>query len=211
MTPALLAFALVLGAARAAGPGPANAEAVIRGRSGGARPVVLVHAGALAGELGWAMLAFAGLAMMLSDPGLRAALAIAGAVLLAGTGLGALRAVATDTGEPAIDPAIRPPGRGPFAMGVGFSGTRVLSPVLWLGIGAWLSPLLPLGSELAGSALFLGAVAAGWLAWAAVLGGLLARAPDRVTGGPLRLVDGVAGVAMLGLVAVVLAGRLTAP
>ena len=77
MEPWLVAAGVILGLARAAAPGPANAESVRRARAGaGFRGAFGVQAGSLAGELGWAALAIVGLEMMLSDGGLRTELAL---------------------------------------------------------------------------------------------------------------------------------------
>jgi threonine/homoserine/homoserine lactone efflux protein len=211
VTPGVLVLALVLGLARAASPGPANAESIRLGAvAGRARDAVLVQLGALAGDLGWALLALVGLGMMLQDPGLHRILAIVGGVLLAGYGLGGMRAALTETGEPEIDPAGRRAGAGPFGTGASFSGTRVLSPVLWLGMGGWLTPMLPLGGELAAQAAFVALFAAGWVAWALVLGVVLARMSGRATAGLARFVDGLAGVVLLTLGIVVVVGTLGA-
>jgi threonine/homoserine/homoserine lactone efflux protein len=211
VAPAVLFLGLLLGLARAASPGLANAESIrlgaVRGR---ARDAVLVQLGALAGDLGWVVLALFGLGMMLQDPGLHRVLAVVGGLLLAGNGLGAIRAALTETGEPEIDPSGRRPGTGPFGTGASFSGTRVLSPVLWLGIGGWLAPRLPVAGELAAQATFVIVFAAGWLAWALVQGALLLRVPGRVVTGFVRAMDGFAGLALLGLGLAVVAGTLPA-
>ncbi len=129
MDPWVAVVALLLGLARAAAPGPANAESIRRGREVGGfrhrfRDALLVQAGSLAGELGWAALSLLGLAMMLHDPTLRAILSIAGGLLLVGLGLAALRYAATATGLPEIDPAARRPGLG------GRAGRPLTGPVL---------------------------------------------------------------------------------
>jgi threonine/homoserine/homoserine lactone efflux protein len=197
---------LILGLARAAAPGPANAESIRRRREGGGlRGVVLVQLGSLAGELGWAVLALVGLEMMLSDGTLRVILAVTGGLLLLGLGLAALRYAATDTGLPAIDPAARRPGLGPFGTGVAFNGTSLAAPFLWLGIGSWMPQVLPVGAGPGEAAGFLGLFVVGWLTWALVLG-RLATGGRRV--GLVKAVDIASGLALGIIGVVVMAGTL---
>ncbi|HYO42253.1 MAG TPA: LysE family transporter [Candidatus Limnocylindrales bacterium] len=209
MEPVAIAVALVLGFARAASPGPANAESIRRGRDGGGfRGAFLVQAGSLAGELGWAALAIVGLEMMLQDGTLRLVLAVVGGVLLVGLGLAALRYAATETGLPDIDPVVRRPGVGAFGTGVSFNGTSIAAPFVWLGIGSWLPRALPVGAGLGAAAGFIGLFALGWLAWAVVLGGLAGGFGKRITTGLIRVVDALAGLALAALGVLVLAGTL---
>jgi threonine/homoserine/homoserine lactone efflux protein len=214
--PWVVAVGLVLGLARAAAPGPANAESIRLGREGagagspgGFRRAFLVQAGSLAGELGWAALAIVGLEMMLGDGTLRAMLAVAGGLLLVGLGLAALRYALTESGLPAIDPAARRPGVGAFGTGVSFNGTSIAAPFLWLGIGAWLPRVLPVGAGLGAAAAFLGLFALGWLAWALALAALARRGGGVGAGTWLvRAADLAAGLALAGLGVLVLAGTL---
>jgi threonine/homoserine/homoserine lactone efflux protein len=207
MEPWVVAVALGLGLARAAAPGPANAESVRRAHKGeGFRAAFLVQAGALAGELGWAVLALVGLEMMLGDGTLRLALAIAGGVLLVGLGLAAGRYALSDAGLPDIDPVVRRPGVGAFGTGVSFNGTAIAAPFLWLGVGSWLLRVLPVGAGVGAAAGFIGLFAIGWLAWAVVAGGLAGASGRRFGPGLIRAVDAGAGVALVGLGALVLAG-----
>jgi hypothetical protein len=199
--------ALALGCARAAAPGPANAESVRRARDGGGfRGAFLVQVGSLAGELGWAVLALVGLEMMLQDGALRSILAVAGGLLLVAIGLAALRYAMTDTGLPEIDPVVRRPGLGAFGTGVSFNGTSIAAPFLWLGIGSWLPRVLPVGAGPGATAGFLASFALGWLAWAAALGWLSGGFAGQVSHRMVRAVDAVAGLALGGLGILVLAG-----
>jgi threonine/homoserine/homoserine lactone efflux protein len=209
--PWVIAVGLVLGLARAATPGPANAESVRRARRGeGFRAAFLVQVGSLAGELGWAALAIVGLEMMLGDATLRGFLAIAGGVLLVGLGLASMRYAMTETGLPAIDPAVRRPGLGAFGLGVSFNGTSIAAPFLWLGIGSWLPNALPVGAGLGAAAGFLGLFVQGWLAWALVLGALASGSGKRLDSRRIRAIDAAAGIALAGLGVLVLAGTLGA-
>lgn len=209
MEPWVVAVGLVLGLARAAAPGPANAESVRLAREGGGfRGAFLVQAGSLAGELGWAVLALIGLEMMLQDGTLRVILAVVGGLLLVGLGLAALRYALTETGLPEIDPAVRKPRVGAFGTGASFNGTSIAAPFLWLGIGSWLPRALPVGAGIGAAAGFLGLFALGWLAWAVLLAGVSGGSGKRLHAGRIRAVDALAGLSLAGLGMLVLAGTL---
>ena len=211
MEPWVVAVGLVLGLARAAAPGPANAESIRRARRGeGSRFVVLVQLGSLAGELGWAALAMVGLEMMLGDGTLRGALAVLGGVLLVGLGLASLRYALTETGLPEIDPVVRRPRVGAFGTGVSFNGTSIAAPFLWLGVGSWRPRVLPVGAGLGAAAGFLGLFAVGWLTWALALGALSRDSGRRLGPGLVRAVDAGAGLLLAGVGALVLVGVLGA-
>lgn len=196
MAEPLLAVAAGLGLAYAAAPGAVNAETIRRGVSHGPRPALLVQVGSLLGDVGWAVLALAGLTVLLRDPGLRAVLGLAGSLLLLWFAWSAIRGAASTTGEPETRSQVeRARGMGPLGVGVLFSVANPMGPVFWLGVGGGLAAggAMDLGSGAA--IVFIGAFAVGALAWAIGVSALLGFARRWATPRLFRVVDVGCGVA----------------
>lgn len=191
-----LAVAAGLGLAYASAPGAVNAETIRRGVSQGFRPALLVQVGSLLGDVGWAVLALAGLAVVLRDTGLRAALGVAGSLLLLWFAWSAIRGAATPSGEPeAESQVVRARALGSFGVGILFSVANPFGPVFWLGVGGGLAAggFVDLGAG--GALAFIAAFTLGALAWAVGVSALLGFARRWATPRLFRVVDLVCGAA----------------
>ncbi len=196
MAEPILAVAAGLGLAYASAPGAVNAETIRRGLGHGFRPAFLVQAGSLLGDVGWAVLALAGLAVILGDTTLRASLGVAGSLLLLWFAWLAIRGAASPTGEPEED-AFPVRSRTGNALGVGilFSIANPFGPVFWLGVGGGLAAAGSVGQTVPEALAFVGAFVAGALVWATGVSALLAFARQWATPRLFRWVDLVCGLA----------------
>jgi threonine/homoserine/homoserine lactone efflux protein len=195
--PAVLLVAFGLGLSYAAAPGAVNAETIRRGVSQGFGPAFAVQAGSITGDVGWAVLALLGLATLLQDTTLRATLGLAGGVLLLWFALSAIRGSMSRTGEPELDEGTRSrlSARGGFMTGVVLSVANPMGPIFWLGVGGGLAAGGVVGGGLGDAAAFIGAFAAGALAWSVGVSSVLAFARRWVTPGLFRVVDLLCGLA----------------
>ena len=196
MADPVLAVAAGLGLAYASAPGAVNAETIRRGVSQGFRPALLVQVGSLLGDVGWAVLALAGLAVVLQDTGLRAALGVAGSLLLMWFAWSAFRGAATPSGEPETESqVVRGRAMGAFGVGILFSVANPFGPVFWLGVGGGLAAggFVDLGAG--GALAFIAAFTLGALAWAVGVSALLGFARRWATPRLFRVVDLVCGAA----------------
>jgi len=196
MAEPILAVAVGLGLAYASAPGAVNAETIRRGLSHGFRPAFLIQAGSLLGDVGWAVLALVGLAVILRDATLQAALGVAGSLLLLWFASSALRGAASPTGEP-DEEAVPARSQMPSALGAGilFSIANPFGPVFWLGVGGGLAAGGTFQQSVAGVIAFVAAFAAGALAWAIGVSAVLGFARRWATPPLFRLVDLVCGLA----------------
>jgi len=196
MADSVLLVAAGLGLAYGSAPGAVNAETIRRGVSRGFRPAFLVQVGSLLGDVGWAVLALAGLAVLLRDTTLRATLGVGGALLLLWFAWSALRGAATASGEPETDDqAARVRGLGSLGTGVLLSVANPFGPVFWLGVGGGLAANGVLDQGLGGSVAFIGAFTVGVLVWALGVSSLLGFARRWATPRLFRVVDVACGLA----------------
>lgn len=192
MADPLLLEAFVLGLAYNCAPGAVNTETIRRGLRGGWAPALRLQAGSILGDAAWAVLALAGLAVLLQAAWLRAVLGLGGAALLLWFAADALRAArGTDpSGAP-----LRSPHDGAFRTGVALSVANPFGPAFWLGIGGGLALTGALDGSAVTAAAFLAAFNAAGVAWAFVLAGLLGLARRGATTRVFRLVDVACGAA----------------
>ena len=196
MADSVLVVAAGLGLAYGSAPGAVNAETIRRGVSRGFRPAFLVQVGSLLGDVGWAVLALAGLAVVLRDTALRATLGVAGALLLLFFAWSALRGATTASGEPESDAQVtRARGLGSLSTGILFSIANPFGPVFWLGVGGGLAAGGAVDQSLVGSIAFIGAFTVGALGWAVGVSTLLGFARRMATPRLFRAVDVVCGLA----------------
>jgi len=192
MADPMLLVAAGLGLAYASAPGAVNAESIRRGIAHGFRPALLVQVGSLLGDVAWAVLALAGLALVLRDATLRAALGVGGGLILLLFAVGALRSAWRP------DPAGSAPprtGASSLATGVVLSIANPFGPVFWLGVGGGLAAGGIADETIPGAVAFVGSFAAGALAWAMGLSALLAFGRRWATPLVFRVVDLAVGLA----------------
>jgi chemosensory pili system protein ChpE len=196
MADPVILVAAGLGLAYGSAPGAVNAETIRRGVSRGFRPAFLVQVGSLLGDVGWAVLALAGLAVVLRDTTLRATLGVAGALLLLWFAWSALRGAATASGEPESEAqAARARSLGALGTGVLFSVANPFGPVFWLGVGGGLAAGGAVDQTVGGAVAFIGAFTVGALVWAISVSSLLGFARRWATPRLFRVVDVACGLA----------------
>ncbi len=192
MADPILITSFGLGLAYASAPGGVNAESIRRGLAGGFRQAFLVQSGSLLGDMGWAILALAGLSLFLQDGRLRALLGGAGALLLLWFALGALRTAHRPhpSGE-----APTHTGASAFGTGIVLSVANPFGPIFWLGVGGGLAAGGLADQSVGGAAAFIAAFGLGALAWSLGIASLLAY--GRRWAGPtvFRIVDLACGLA----------------
>lgn len=192
-----LLVAFGLGLSYAAAPGAVNAETIRRGVGRGFGAAFAVQAGSITGDVGWAVLALAGLAVLLQDTAIRAGLGLVGGVLLLWFAVSAIRGAMSRTGEPELDAAetARLSARGGFTTGVVLSVANPMGPIFWIGVGGGLAAGGAVGGSLADGVAFIAAFAVGALAWSIGVSAVLGFARRWVTPGLFRAVDLLCGLA----------------
>ena len=195
-----VALGIMLGLAYVASPGPVNIETLRRGLSGGFRVALALQLGSLIGDLFWAILALAGVALLLTHAAAQAILSIAGTALLVYLGCSALRswrtiaAVASPVGDsaPQIQVGALASGR-MFWTGAAIATANPFGPAFWLSIGgamgngAQQQPITFLGG------FFLGALLAG-----VTIALLVGIGHARITPRLARLATSGCGLALIG-------------
>jgi chemosensory pili system protein ChpE len=129
----LFLTAFGLGIAFCAPPGAITAEALRRGLAGGFRPALLIELGSLVGDATWAVVALAGVAVLVEYPPVRLGLGLVGVGFLFWLAWSALRDART--GALPKPGAAGPSGRGHFAAGAVISLGNPLNVAFWLGVG----------------------------------------------------------------------------
>jgi len=192
MAYSILLAAAGLGLAYASAPGAVNAETIRRGVAHGFRPALLVQVGSLLGDVAWAVLALAGLALLLRDTTLRAALGVGGGLVLLWFAVGALRS-ARSPGR--AGPPPKQPGTGSLATGIVLSIANPFGPIFWLGVGGGLAAGGIADETIPGAIAFVGSFAAGALTWGIGVSALLAFGRRWATPAVFRIVDLAVGLA----------------
>lgn len=168
----LFISAFVLGVLFNATPGAVFAESLRRGLRGGYRPALAVQIGSLLGDFLWAVLALIGAQWLLGNAAWQTPLAMAGALLLAWLGWGAVR---DGLGEPPAMAEASADRRSAMLAGAALSLTNPWNLVYWVALagtvaalGQGLPPLVAQGVFLAGfmlSSVLWCFVCAGAIAW----------------------------------------------
>jgi len=188
----VLFVAAGFGLAYASAPGAVNAETLRRGVAHGFRPAFLVQAGSLLGDVGWAVLALAGLGVLLRDASLRALLGLVGGVLLAWFAITALAAARRP--EPVAALPART-GAGSLATGIALSVANPFGPIFWLGVGGGLTGSGALDASPGGAVAFIASFAAGATCWAVGVSALLGYGRRWLRPMMFRVVDLACGIA----------------
>src|SRR5690606_23025985 len=114
------------------------AESLRRGLRGGYRPALAVQVGSLLGDFLWAVLALIGAQWLLGNAAWQTPLAIAGALLLAWLGIGALR---DGLGEPPAVVETAADRRSAMLAGAALSLTNPWNLVYWVALAGTVAAL----------------------------------------------------------------------
>ena len=188
----LFATGFALGLAYAAVPGPVNTESIRRGFAGGFRPALLIQVGAMIGDVVWAVLGLAGVAVLTGSDGMSVLLGAAGAGFLLILAHGTFRSALMGADQRVMPPAR--PGRH-VVVGAMFSLANPIGIAFWAGVGGGLVVTLgdPSQTELAiVLAGFMGAV----VVWAVMLSAGIAFGRRYATPRVVQVVDVVTGLVL---------------
>ena len=189
----LLGAGLLLGLSIAAPIGPVNVAMIQRGLAEGFAGAFLLGVGSTAADLIYILLAYAGADPLSHVAWARLALFGAGALVLGWLGIGALRAAlaAAPEAPPARDR------RSAFLAGFLITIVNPMTIAFWLGILSASLAARARGPALVELA-YIASLATGCLLWVTALAAAL-HYGRRVARGPaLRVVSGIAGLALLG-------------
>ena len=194
------ALAIMLGMAYVASPGPVNIETLRRGLVGGFRVALALQLGSLIGDLFWAILALAGVGLLLAHAAAQTILGIIGTALLVYLGCSALRswrtvaAVAHPAGvsTPQAQPAAPAASRMVWT-GAAIATANPFGPAFWLSIGG------AMGSRAQQHpATFLGGFFLGALLAAVGIALVVGLGHARITPQRMRLATSGCGLALIG-------------
>jgi threonine/homoserine/homoserine lactone efflux protein len=184
----LLVPALGLGFAYAAAPGVVNAECLRRGVHSGFRSGFLVQVGALVGDLLWAILALAGIAVIAEHNSAGVALSLAGGLFLCRMAMSALcealRGPSAHTASAA----------GSIRTGLVFGLANPAGVAFWAGIGGGLLATRADTATSGDYARFLVAFLLGALCWSLAFTALASAGGRYARARLVRAVDATCGV-----------------
>ena len=194
------ALAIMLGLAYVASPGPVNIETLRRGLAGGFRVALALQLGSLIGDLFWAILALAGIGLLLTHAAAQMILGIAGTALLLYLGCSALRswhtlAALTDQATSA-SPQANAAAPSVWRMvwtGAAIATANPFGPAFWLSIGGALGI-----SAQQHPVTFLGGFFLGALLAAIGIALLVGIGHARITPRLVRLATSGCGLALIG-------------
>jgi chemosensory pili system protein ChpE len=194
------ALAIILGLAYVASPGPVNIETLRRGLAGGFRVALALQLGSIIGHLVWAILALAGVGLLLTHAAAQTVLGIAGTGLLLYLGYSALRSWRTiaAVARPAGDTTAQARPAAPAAWRMAWTGAAIATanpfgPAFWLSIGSAMS-----GSAQQQPATFLGGFFLGALLAGVTIALLVGIGHARITPRLVRLATSSCGLALIG-------------
>lgn len=163
---------IMFGVAYVAAPGLVNIETLRRGLRGGVWPALALQAGSLVGDLLWAILALAGVGLLLTHALAEICIGILGMGLLVYLGWSTLRSwrMLLVLGNPGVEAAapMQPAGdslKGCFWAGVAIATANPLAPAFWVSLGGVIG---------GGGPRDLGVLVAGFFLGGAFTGGVIA-------------------------------------
>ncbi len=188
----LLATGFGLGLAYAAVPGPVNTESIRRGFAGGFWPALLIQVGAMVGDIVWAILGLAGVAVLSGSDAMSVLLGAAGAGFLLVLAHGTFRSALAGVDQRAM-PSARP-GRH-VVVGAMFSLANPIGIAFWAGVGGGLVVTLdtPSQSELA---VVLASFMVAVVFWAVLLAAGITVGRRYARPGLFRLIDVGTGIVL---------------
>ena len=192
-------LAIMLGLVYVASPGPVNIETLRRGLTGGFRVALSLQLGSLLGDLFWALLALAGVGLLLAHAAAQTILGIAGTLLLLYLGYSALRswrtiAVAANPTGGTV-PQSYSPALGNWRMfwtGAAIATANPFGPAFWLSIGGAMG-----SSAQHHPATFLGGFFLGALLAAVGIAVVVGIGHARITPRLVRLATSGCGLALI--------------
>ena len=167
MNSILIITAVGLGVAYAAAPGAVNTEAIRRGILHGAHSTLLVQAGALIGDAFWALLAMAGVTILVQHPDLEVVLGITGGCFLLRM---AWLAFQEAFFKRASSSATASSTRGDFTTGVIFGVVNPFGLTFWSGLG---SSVVTSGMTGTKFVLFFASFFAGAVGWSVAISAVI--------------------------------------
>lgn len=186
-------------------PGPVFTESLRRGIRGGFRPALAVQVGSLVGDAVWAVLGLAGAAALMTQPALRIPVTLAGCLVLALLGVSGIRDALRKPQHEAVPPAGVGPGtttaqqsvRSALIAGALMSLATVWNVVYWGGAGGAVAGALGAEATVAALGVFFAAFMTVSVAWCFVCAGLIAGMRRALNQRWIRLVEGLAGAALI--------------
>jgi threonine/homoserine/homoserine lactone efflux protein len=195
-----VALAIMLGLAYVVSPGPVNIETLRRGLAGGFRVALALQLGSLLGDLFWAILALAGVGLLLAHAAAQTVLGIAGTALLVYLGCSALRSWRTiaAVASPAGASTSQQQPAAPTAWRMAWTGAAIATanpfgPAFWLSIGGAMG-----GSAQQHPAMFLGGFFLGALLAALGIALVVGIGHARITPRLVRLATSSCGMGLIG-------------
>lgn len=188
----LFATGFTLGLAYAAVPGPVNTESIRRGFAGGFWPALLIQVGAMIGDILWAVLGLAGVAVLSGSSGLYVLLGMVGAAFLLILAHNTLRSAWPGSSRPVT--SSERAGRH-VVVGAVFSLANPIGIAFWAGVGGGLLISLddPSRNDLT---VVLVSFMAAVVVWAFVLSAGITLGRRHATPRLFRLVDVTTGVVL---------------
>jgi threonine/homoserine/homoserine lactone efflux protein len=188
-----LVTAFGLGVAFAAPPGIVTAELIRRGLIGGFWSAMAVNVGSLIGDAVYALLAFGGLAVMISSPRARLGVGVMSGVVLLILARSALKAkLPEQVGE--VSASER---RNAFLSGTALSLTNPFAIVFWIGFGG-IALTTGVQNTTGGLSLFLVAFLGGAAIWGAIVSALAGYGQRLVSPRLFRVVSLLSAATFLG-------------
>lgn len=195
-------------------PGPVFTESLRRGVRGGFRPALGVQVGSLVGDAVWAVLGLAGAAAIMTQPTLRVPLTLAGCLVLAYLGIKGLRDALSRSVPVSAHPQSGPGAaeapltessmRRALVAGALMSLGTVWNVVYWGGAGGAVAGALGDDAALESLVAFFAAFMVVSLAWCFICAGLIAGMRRALSARWTRVVEGVAGAALIVMAAALL-------
>jgi chemosensory pili system protein ChpE len=190
-----LLLGIVMGVAYVVPPGPVNIETIRRGLTGGFRAALAMQLGAVIGDMVYAILAVAGVGLLLTHVAAQAVLGLVGTGLLVYLGWSALRSelaivdmLPCSTSGSAVSPSTHQS----FWAGVAISIANPYSIAFWLSVGGSIMQQSQRQGVVFLSGFFLGSLLSSLL-----IARLVGQWRSHVSPQFLRWTSGVCGVALI--------------
>jgi len=195
---------ILLGISFCAPVGPVTIETLRRGLRGGFRPALALQLGSIIGDTTFCVLAFLGLAPLVTHDAIRIPLWVAGALVLVYLGIGAVRdAMQPQTLTPTLSQREREPYSGgldlpgSFRTGAAMSLTNPMAILWWVSIGGAMLASGLTDVSPSGTAAFIGSFVVGCTLYAFFMAALLGFGRQFIRPTVFRVATAVSGLALL--------------